>query len=96
MTARVRVASPVTTFSGPVGEYVFVNGQFEGEITDGARYYFEQQGYSIETIEEARADDAAAAQQQVVDDQAAAVAAQQAADDAAAAAAADEQTGATQ
>lgn len=94
MTA-VRVKSPVETYSGPVGEYVFANGRFEGEISDAARQYFEQRGYTIETLAQARKEDAAAAKAKAAADEAAAAEAQAAADaagqsdaDAAAAAAA--------
>lgn len=101
MSAAVRVSSPVTTYSGPVGEYVFANGRYDGEISDAARHYFEQAGYTIETLAQARKADAAAEKEKAAADETAAAEAQAAADqaaadEAAAATAQNQQNGATQ
>ena len=82
MTDRVRVLSPVATYTGPVGEYQFANGKYDGEISEAARKYFEQQGYSIVPLAEALKADADAAKEKAEADLAAAEAAERAADQA--------------
>lgn len=97
MSPAVRVLSPVTTYTGPVGEYVFASGKYEGEISDAARNYFEQAGYTIESLAQARKADAAAAKDKAAADEAAAAQAEADAEAAAAAEAAQsQQTGAGQ
>lgn len=93
MTARYKVTSPVTTYTGAVGELTFVKGVYEGEVSDAALQYFETAGYGVEKL-----GDAATAEQPDADAAAAAPAEADAvdADQAAADAAAANQTGESQ
>jgi hypothetical protein len=48
--SRYRIAAPVADYAGRVGEYSFTNGQYEGELTDGALTYFRTAGYAVEDL----------------------------------------------
>lgn len=78
MSDRVRVLTPVTNYTGAVGEYQFTNGKYDGEITEAARYYFETAGYTIEPLDEALKADAEEAKAKAEADLAAAEAADEA------------------
>lgn len=91
MSGRYRVSSPVTTYTGAVGELMFVNGKYDGEVSDAALQYFHTAGYTVEDLSDAKeadaleAKDAAAEADQAAVDAEAAAQAQAEADAAAAA-----------